>query len=169
MNIKQEIIEKAIRNSGITLITDVGEFTNICIEREAQHAIGANGAFVHDIHPGSYLPVWNTIYLGMELFHDYSLVTFFHELAHATRITKEVYRTLPYAVEEIVAETTAKLLMKHFGLNTEYTDERSDMYISKYSLGLAEIDLELAAIKADKVVDFILNNWLFEYQERKVV
>lgn len=101
--------------------------------------------------------------------------TLFHELAHATghktrlnrcAISHDLYSKIDNykCFEECIAELTAKMLMKHFGLLNDSERKMCDKYITRYALR-GDIDLDYVYTHAKIAKDLILENWLIDFDK----
>lgn len=104
---------------------------------------------------------------------DYKRAThvLLHELAHATGVhlgrpmTTQRFST-DYEREEVIAESAAQLLMDRFGLSTDYTREQTTNYIALYSKWLIQLDTEYVASQVSKTYEFMLKNWLYDFETK---
>ena len=105
--------------------------------------------------------------------------TLFHEMAHSTghytrlkRFEKNnhsCFGSSSYSIEELIAEISSYFLMTQLGLSIEFTRQNSIAYVQGWSKKLLEGDmsiLEKSAAKAQKAVDYILNNGNIDYSKK---
>jgi len=112
------------------------------------------------------------IVLNLEPSDPYWYSVLFHELAHATghhsrlsRIGIVDMQAYAYdlgvkAIEEIIAESTARLVLRQLGLSNQYTESQNENYILHFARE-ANIDLSSNHIKTevDRAYSFIMEHW----------
>lgn len=159
-DLKQAIINEAVKNSGVTFVHCKVEYINMCLYKGWHSIIDAQGAYDHNE---------NTLYLNLAISDEQSLAVFLHELAHATAKFGATNRRAgfivsklfieAYSCEEIIAEAVSQMLLHHFGINTEATDARSAKYISRHKEQAGD-NLEVLDCHINEAFNYILNNWL---------
>lgn len=86
------------------------------------------------------------IFMNTDTSDPYWYSVLIHEMAHATGVPKYLGRIglnglekdmFDYCVEEIIAETTASLIMERFGYATETTRQTNKAYIASYEAAAA--------------------------------
>lgn len=86
------------------------------------------------------------IFMNTDTGDPYWYNVLFHEMAHATGVPKYLDRIglnglkkdmFDYCIEEIIAETTASLIMERFGYATEATRQANKAYIRSYEADAA--------------------------------
>ena len=162
------VIAEMTEKSGININTNATKFIQMC---------GPNAT----VAPGCYcIGQWRRGKWSEEILHfviknqpDRILEVLFHEIAHATglrlgRIMEIDHSESLYAREEVIAETTAQILINHFGLMTDDIQYETNDYIDAYKY---TVDMILATELAQKAAEYILENWLPDFnstcQQRK--
>lgn len=160
--VQRLLVEELTAKSGIEVIFGqramVLEFGTL--------AFGCGGAYRkgNDVRP----PL---LFWAPELDTKRATHVLFHEAAHATGVllgrnmTTDLF-TIEYEREEVIAESVAKMLMDRFGFSTDYTREQTEKYLERYNLCLAQIDKEYAASQIQKTYEFLLKNWLHDFEAR---
>ncbi len=121
-------------------------------------AYGSNGTKI----PGVYRQALNELYFCAENQPDRALEILLHEIAHAT-IPVLGRSCMNYYLEEVIAETTAGIILSGLGLMTPQIDADIMQYISNYANYLAPAALDRAKDKAYEAADYILKNWLPDF------
>lgn len=169
------------------MIEEVAQKSGIFIAASLDMAIrigGIFGAFSNGFYcrkqrnerTGEEMP--ETIVLCMSFSNPYANSVFFHELAHATgletRLDRLTMQTKPRErtrvqqnAEETVAELTAMKLMMHFGLATGATYAHSLMYLGTHRAELDELALARCEKQSDDAKEYILNNWLANFNNMR--
>lgn len=114
-----------------------------------------------------YSPLTDSITLPLKKqFKDKSeyYSTVFHEVAHSTgaesrcnRFGNGIMDTRPYALEELVAEISASVMLKKLGLETEKSHKNNTAYIQSWLKALSDDNRMIvkAASRAQKAVNCI--------------
>jgi hypothetical protein len=169
--IERKVISEFTRNSKLPVHTDPLAFF-LTFGDKAMSAAGCYNHATHMLGESIWYIPGNIPGRGIE--------TFFHEMTHAS--AKHLNRKIPafqesfrngtmnlYAIEEIIAETTAMKLTTHFNFMSKEIIRISDDYIDYWTKrgALAPHDLHSVESKSQEAFDFILKNWLPEFNKER--
>lgn len=100
---------------------------------------------------------------------DRSIEILFHELVHATGIRlgrpMRAMSQMEYSYEECVAEIGSMNLMKHFGMLNSKRLSDCQQYLDQHDFWFINGEMKGIHQKADAAVEYILENWLPDYNE----
>ncbi len=170
--IEVEAINEAQKRSGIKIHIDIVA----AMSYMGMMAFQAAGSFLRAQTNARGNSIPDTMfYLPMN--HKFKrLEILFHELAHATGTPHRLNREFSFYVlgkpnvlyckEEVLAEMTSKKLTQHFNLATGPGMEDMNAYISEYSRDLSAEELATIDAESDKVMAYILENWLVDFNKK---
>ncbi len=119
--------------------------------------------------PGVYSYIRKELYFCFENRPSRAIEILLHEMAHATSAalgrTMDASCDALYNYEEVIAETTAGMLLMDLGLMTAQRDADVMQYLSVYSRDLTDRTIEQAKDHAREAADYILKNWLPDFAE----
>lgn len=181
----QEFLDSAKANSGIEFSFDLMRMFEVA----SVNAFFCEGMYVNPDRLKGFSDIAvhfprPFIGLNMDILvsdpDNYKSRVLFHELTHATGKKGVLGRigisgtiandSVFMDIEEIIAETGAKILCKHFGLNDAALDEKQACYIAKHAKRvkasgyLQDMDeiMVRAEAEAQRAVDYILKHWLHD-------
>jgi len=169
--LKMRIMDMALAKSGITLVTDHATASRILgFNMLTTKASYTNPDFSYrDTETITFSPDF------LPFAEDFEMHVFFHELSHATGRAGRLERSSiangyifatyrERQIEEMIADTSANLLMNHFKLATSDSQELHFKYIETYSCYATPEENHLVLTEATRAMQYILQNWLSEIE-----
>ena len=172
------LLKRITKLSGIKFINDPRQ-AYMNLGRQFLNVKGVYGVLNNDVKRSSFItmnenpqsPYWWSV-----LFHELSHATGALVFNRPTVLTPNRQKTLmQVAYEEMLAETSANLIMRYFGLNTPETDLMNHSYVANnFNNAIAkgfpmDADYAQGALmnEAKIVSDYIINNWLIDLDVKK--
>jgi antirestriction protein ArdC len=139
---------------------------NIVINGDLQNVIDAHNPEIisHDIGKACYIPSLDVIKMPLAKYFETDsqyMATLAHEFSHWTMHEKRLNRDVNFkcqksiAKEELIAELSNSILLKHFGISSEVQNHAS--YIGSWMHDLTENDFCEAVKQSVKVISFLLD------------
>ncbi len=158
------MLNEARTKSGIMIEAN---FNLMCSIVGYDNAVNANGCYTTCFNQEVIIinNLWNTPYTNL---------TVFHELAHATgqphrfnRIMTDESNPAVLWIEELTAELTGIALLTHFGLEDDAAIHKAMNYIRSFQAVISEYEVRMAKEQSEAAFNYILKNWLPDFNERR--